>query len=136
MPSLACSLFSGWNALLNKFFVNCFKCFDVKCLFLEDCGTLCTFSFVQRDASPRGKLPWCLSNAFLDLKTLSRSHRQTDRQTDNMAWLITHIGTFSTLDVNNLVCFEFGASVAYLFFYSGSVTACKMTEWKTYHQNK
>lgn len=53
---------------------------------------------------------------------------QTDRQTDNMAWLITHIGTFSTLDVNNLVCFEFGASVAYLFFYSGSVTACKMTE--------
>lgn len=48
---------------------------------------------------------------------------------------MTHTGTFSTVDANNLVYFEFRTS-AFVFFYSGSVTACKMTEWKPYYQNK
>lgn len=100
--------------------------------FLRGLWHFCTFSLEQRDASPRGKLASWLSNVFLGLKCLCRSHRQTD----NMVWLITHTGTFSSVDANNLVYFEFRTSVVCLFFYSGSVAACKMTEWKPYYQNK
>lgn len=66
----------------------------------------------------------CILKVFVQI-----SH--TDRQ---YGWLITHTGTFSTVDAN-LLCFEFRTGVAYLFFYSGSVSL-QNDRMKTLPSNK